>query len=208
MGAPRRRADDRSRRAARARRSDGAGKSTLAKLVARFYDPQRGSITFGGVDLRDATGRSLRERIVVVPQEGFLFNGTIRDNVRIARADATDAEVDAALGCRRCGRAVRLAARGLRDRGARARQPALRGRTPARVTRAGRACRSRGARPRRGHLEPRPRHRSDGRAGDGPADRRSHRDRDRPPPVDRRARRSRRRRRPPRPGRARVRTTS
>jgi ATP-binding cassette, subfamily B, bacterial len=75
----------------------GAGKSTLAKLVARFYDPQRGSITFGGVDLRDATGRSLRERIVVVPQEGFLFNGTIRDNVRIARADATDAEVDAAL---------------------------------------------------------------------------------------------------------------
>ncbi len=75
----------------------GAGKSTLAKLVARFYDPQRGEITFGGVDLRDATGRSLRERIVVVPQEGFLFNGTIRENVRIARADATDAEVDAAL---------------------------------------------------------------------------------------------------------------
>ena len=75
----------------------GAGKSTLAKLIARFYDPQQGSITFGGVDLRDATARSLRERIVVVPQEGFLFNGTIRDNVRIARADATDAEVDAAL---------------------------------------------------------------------------------------------------------------
>ncbi|HTN78095.1 MAG TPA: ABC transporter ATP-binding protein [Acidimicrobiales bacterium] len=75
----------------------GAGKSTLAKLVARFYDPQRGSITFGGVDLRDATLTSLRSRIVVVPQEGFLFNGTIRDNVRIARADATDAEVDAAL---------------------------------------------------------------------------------------------------------------
>ena len=75
----------------------GAGKSTLAKLVARFYDPERGAITFGGVDLRDATGRSLRERIVVVPQEGFLFNGTIRDNVRIARADATDAEVDEAL---------------------------------------------------------------------------------------------------------------
>ncbi len=75
----------------------GAGKSTLAKLVARFYDPQQGSITFGGVDLRDATARSLRDRIVVVPQEGFLFNGSIRDNVRIARADATDAEVDAAL---------------------------------------------------------------------------------------------------------------
>ncbi|HMK12127.1 MAG TPA: ABC transporter ATP-binding protein, partial [Acidimicrobiales bacterium] len=75
----------------------GAGKSTLAKLVARFYDPQQGAVMFGGVDLRDATATSLRQRIVVVPQEGFLFNGTIRDNVRIARADATDAEVDAAL---------------------------------------------------------------------------------------------------------------
>ncbi len=75
----------------------GAGKSTLAKLVARLYDPIDGSITFGGTDLRDATLRSLRERIVVVPQEGFLFNGTIRENVRIARGDATDAEVDEAL---------------------------------------------------------------------------------------------------------------
>jgi ATP-binding cassette subfamily B protein len=75
----------------------GAGKSTLAKLVARLYDPVAGSVTFGGVDLRDATLRSLRERIVVVPQEGFLFNGTIRDNVRLARGDATDAEVDDAL---------------------------------------------------------------------------------------------------------------
>jgi ATP-binding cassette subfamily B protein len=75
----------------------GAGKSTLAKLVARLYDPVDGSVTFGGVDLRDATLRSLRDRIVVVPQEGFLFNGTIRDNVRIARGDATDDEVDDAL---------------------------------------------------------------------------------------------------------------
>lgn len=75
----------------------GAGKSTVAKLIARMYDPTEGRITFGGVDLRDATLASLRERIVVVPQEGFLFTGTIRDNVRIARADATDAEVEAAL---------------------------------------------------------------------------------------------------------------
>jgi ATP-binding cassette subfamily B protein len=75
----------------------GAGKSTLAKLVARLYDPVSGSVTFAGVDLRDATLASLRARIVVVPQEGFLFNGTIRDNVRIARGGATDAEVDDAL---------------------------------------------------------------------------------------------------------------
>ena len=75
----------------------GAGKSTLAKLVARLYDPAEGRITFGGLDLRDATLRSLRERIVVVPQEGFLFGGSILDNVRIARPAATDDEVEAAL---------------------------------------------------------------------------------------------------------------
>jgi len=75
----------------------GAGKSTLAKLVARLYDPTEGRVTFGGLDLRDATLSSLRGRIVVIPQEGFLFNGTIRDNVRLARAGATTAEVDDAL---------------------------------------------------------------------------------------------------------------
>lgn len=75
----------------------GAGKSTLAKLIARFYDPVEGSVRFGGVDLRDATHESLRRRLVVVPQEGFLFNATIRDNIRVSRADATDAEVVAAL---------------------------------------------------------------------------------------------------------------
>ncbi|MEZ5143582.1 MAG: ABC transporter ATP-binding protein [Acidimicrobiales bacterium] len=75
----------------------GAGKSTLAKLVARLYDPTEGSITFGGTDLRDATSASLRRRMVVVPQEGFLFTGSIRDNVRVARAGATDAEVEEAL---------------------------------------------------------------------------------------------------------------
>jgi len=82
----------------------GAGKSTLAKLMARLYDPTRspssgltGVVRFGGVDLREASLKELRERIVVVPQEGFCFSGSIRDNVRIARADATDAEVESAL---------------------------------------------------------------------------------------------------------------
>ncbi|HYN34927.1 MAG TPA: ABC transporter ATP-binding protein [Ilumatobacteraceae bacterium] len=75
----------------------GAGKSTLAKLMARLYDPTQGSISFGGIDLRDATLASLRHRVVVVPQEGFLFGGTIADNVRIARSDATDDDVRAAF---------------------------------------------------------------------------------------------------------------
>ena len=75
----------------------GAGKSTLAKLIARFYDPRDGVVTFGGVDLRDASLASLRERIVVVPQEGYLFHGTIRDNVRVGRPGASDADVEDAL---------------------------------------------------------------------------------------------------------------
>jgi ATP-binding cassette subfamily B protein len=75
----------------------GAGKSTLAKLMARFYDPSDGAITFGGVDLRAVTLASLRDRMVVVPQEGFLFSGTIRDNLRIAKPDASDEEILAAL---------------------------------------------------------------------------------------------------------------
>jgi ATP-binding cassette subfamily B protein len=75
----------------------GAGKSTLAKLLSRLYDPTSGRVSFDGIDLRVASLASLRERVVVVPQEGFLFGGTIRDNIRIARADATDDDVADAL---------------------------------------------------------------------------------------------------------------
>ena len=75
----------------------GAGKSTLAKLMVRFYEPREGAIRFADVDLRDATLASLRERIVVVPQEGFLFAGTVRDNIRVGRPEATDADVVAAV---------------------------------------------------------------------------------------------------------------
>lgn len=75
----------------------GAGKSTLAKLMARLYDPITGTVSFGGVDVRRAAHAELRRRIVVVPQEGFCFSGSIRDNVRIARPDASDADVERAL---------------------------------------------------------------------------------------------------------------
>lgn len=75
----------------------GAGKSTLAKLMARLYDPVDGRVTFGGVDLRDADPIELRRRIVVVPQEGFLFAGTLLENLRIGRPDATEADVYEAL---------------------------------------------------------------------------------------------------------------
>ncbi|MFM2077720.1 MAG: hypothetical protein RJA49_1610 [Actinomycetota bacterium] len=75
----------------------GAGKSTLAKLLSRLYDPTTGYVTYGDVDVRLASLASLRERVVVVPQEGFLFGGTILDNIRIARPSATDDDVADAL---------------------------------------------------------------------------------------------------------------
>jgi ABC-type multidrug transport system fused ATPase/permease subunit len=74
----------------------GAGKSTIAKLLARFYDPREGRITIDGVDLRDVTQASLRRQLGVVPQEGFLFAGTVRDNIAFGRPDADPAEVAAA----------------------------------------------------------------------------------------------------------------
>jgi ABC-type multidrug transport system fused ATPase/permease subunit len=73
----------------------GAGKSTIAKLIARFYDPRQGRITVDGHDLRDVTQHSLRRQLGIVPQEGFLFSGSIRDNIAFARPDATDAEIAA-----------------------------------------------------------------------------------------------------------------
>ena len=75
----------------------GAGKSTLAKLVTRFYDPTAGRVTIDGHDLRDVTVNSLRRQLGVVPQEPFLFTGTIRDNVAFARPDATSAQVREAI---------------------------------------------------------------------------------------------------------------
>jgi len=74
----------------------GAGKSTVAKLIARFYDPLGGRITLDGVDLRQVRLADLRQAMGYVPQEGFLFSGTILDNIRFGRPGATRAEVEAA----------------------------------------------------------------------------------------------------------------
>ena len=76
--------------------STGAGKSTFAKLAARFYDPTDGRITVDGHDLRDVTARSLRSQMGIVPQEAFLFSGTVRDNLAFGRPDATAEEIEAA----------------------------------------------------------------------------------------------------------------
>ncbi|MFJ5278418.1 ABC transporter ATP-binding protein [Streptomyces parvulus] len=74
----------------------GAGKSTLVKLVARFYDPTGGRVTVDGHDLRDLDLTSYRHRLGVVPQEAYLFPGTVRDAIAYGRPDATDADVEAA----------------------------------------------------------------------------------------------------------------
>ncbi len=76
--------------------STGAGKTTIAKLIARFYDPAAGAVTLDGIDLRELAQAELRRHVVMVTQENFLFSGTVADNIRFGRPEATDAEVVAA----------------------------------------------------------------------------------------------------------------
>ena len=71
----------------------GAGKSTFAKLVSRFYDPTEGAVLVDGHDLREVTGESLRSQMGIVPQEGFLFSGTVRENIAFGAPQATDEQI-------------------------------------------------------------------------------------------------------------------
>ncbi len=77
--------------------STGAGKSTFAKLVARFYDPQKGRVLVDGHDLCGVQQRALRRQLGIVPQEGFLFSGSVRENVAFGRPDASLEEIEAAI---------------------------------------------------------------------------------------------------------------
>jgi ATP-binding cassette subfamily B protein len=77
--------------------STGAGKSTFAKLVARFYDPQKGRVLVDGHDLRGLRQEALRRQLGIVPQEGFLFSGSVRENVAFGRPEASLEEIEAAL---------------------------------------------------------------------------------------------------------------
>jgi len=75
----------------------GAGKSTFAKLVARFYDPQKGQVLVDGHDLRGVRQQALRRQLGIVPQEGFLFSGSVRENVAFGRPEASEEEIEAAI---------------------------------------------------------------------------------------------------------------
>jgi len=85
----------------------GAGKSTFAKLVSRFYDPQRGRVLVDGHDLRDLAAGCLRSELGIVPQEGFLFSGSVRENLAFGRPDASDEEVEAAADAIGAGAFIR-----------------------------------------------------------------------------------------------------
>jgi ABC-type multidrug transport system fused ATPase/permease subunit len=90
----------------------GAGKTTIAKLIARFYDPASGAITLDGVDLRDLAQAELRRHVVMVTQENFMFEGSVADNIRFGRPDATDAEVREAAEAVGAGRFIAALANG------------------------------------------------------------------------------------------------
>ncbi|CAM5699891.1 ABC transporter ATP-binding protein OS=Streptomyces tendae OX=1932 GN=GUR47_36270 PE=4 SV=1 [Streptomyces tendae] len=130
--------------------STGAGKSTLAKLLARFYDPSAGRVLLDGTDLRDLAVPELRRGVVMVTQEAFLFSGTVADNIAIGRPEATREDIERAGEGDRRPRLHRRAAGRLRHRRAQAGRPYLRRSAAARGVRAGAARGPGGADPGRG----------------------------------------------------------
>lgn len=90
----------------------GSGKSTIAKLIAGFWDVTEGSISLGGVDLRQIPQEQLNRRIAYVSQENYLFNCSVRDNIRMGRLDATDQEVEAVAKAAGCDAFIRALDRG------------------------------------------------------------------------------------------------
>ncbi len=162
----------------------GAGKSTIAKLIARFYDPTGGTITVDGTDLRELTQDSLRRQLGIVPQEGFLFAGTVADNIAFGRPEAGRDEIVAAaravgadefIDRLEGGYDTELGERGFRlSLGQRQLLPFARA-----LTRRPEHPHSRRGDELGGH-----RHRAPRRARPPPAPPRPHRLRDRPPPLD------------------------
>ncbi len=137
----------------------GAGKSTMAKLVARFYDPTDGRVLVDGHDLREVSSDSLRSQMGIVPQEAFLFSGTIGENIAFGRPDADDEQVRAAAAAVGADEFISELDRRLRHRGRRARRPAVSRPAPADRVRPRADRRPAHPDPRRGDLQRRPAHR-------------------------------------------------
>lgn len=90
----------------------GAGKSTVLNLIAKYYRPQRGSVTIGGQDIRDIPAEQVLKRVSLVDQDVFLFNDTVRNNIRYARPEASDQEVEAACRLANCDSFIRAMEQG------------------------------------------------------------------------------------------------
>ena len=105
----------------------GGGKSTIVNLLCRFFEPRGGKITIHGVDYTDMTQHALQSRVGIVLQTPHLFSGTIRENIRYGRLDASDAEVEVGGQGGRGGRVHRQPGEGLRGAGGRGRRAAVHG---------------------------------------------------------------------------------
>ena len=150
----------------------GSGKTTLGYLAARLYDVGEGSITIGGVDMRDLSFEALSDLVGVVSQETYLFHASVRENLRFAKPDATDDEIEAAARRRADPSRDRGAAGGLRHGRRRARLPLLRRREAAHRDRAHDPAQPADPRARRGDELARHRDRAARAGGARPARRR------------------------------------
>ncbi len=159
----------------------GAGKSTIIRLLARFFDVTGGAVTIDGYDLRQVTQASLRRQLGIVLQDTFLFGGTIRENIRYGRLDATDAEIEAAAQAVGAHEFILKAAGGLRDRGGRERRQPERGPAPIDLLCPGPAGRPPHPDPGRGHQQRGHRHGKGDPGRPGPADGGAHQLCHRPP---------------------------
>ena len=167
----------------------GSGKTTFCKLLTRLADPVRGRIELEGADLREVAPASRRGAVRMVPQDGFLFDLTVRENVRAGREGATDREVEAAFDELGLGDWVESLPDGHRHAGGRAGRVALGRRASARLAREGADRQPGRADPRRGHERGGSRHRTaDLRGAPSPVGG-PHHDHDRAPPEHGRGRR-------------------
>ena len=142
----------------------GAGKSTLAKLVARFYDPQRGSVLVDGHDLLRSAPAGARRQLGIVPQEGYLFSGSVRENIAFGRPDATLEEIGRRSRRGRRGAFIAALPEGIETEVSERGAHALRRAAPARRLRPRAAGGAADPDPRRGDVERRRPHREDDRA--------------------------------------------
>ena len=142
----------------------GAGKSTFAKLVARFYDPQEGRVLVDGHDLRGVQQRALRRQLGIVPQEGFLFSGSVRENIAFGRPEASLEEIEEAIGTVGATEFVAALPEGIETQVGERGVTALGGPAPARRLRPSAAGRAADPDPRRGDLQRRRADRENDRA--------------------------------------------